>query len=58
MDRLPQEIERLIYTMDPTYHRYTWQAVCREIRGERPHQKDDFLFILLVLLFFWNPKIF
>jgi len=58
MDRLPEEIERLIYTMDPTYHRYAWQAVCREIRGERPSKNYDLLFILLLVLFFWNPKTF
>jgi len=57
MDQLPEEIERLIYSMDPTYHRYAWQEVCREIRGEWPSKNYDLLFILLIL-FFWNPKTF
>jgi hypothetical protein len=57
MDQLPEEIERLIYSMDPTYHRYAWQEVCREIRGECPSKNYDLLFILLIL-FFWNPKSF
>ena len=58
MDQLPEEIERLIYSMDPTYHRFAWQEVSREIRGEWSSKNYDLLFILLLLLFFWNPKTF
>jgi len=54
MDRLPEDIERLIYSMDPTYHRFAWQRVCREIRGE-PVTYD--LLVLLALVVLYNAPL-
>ena len=54
MERLPPAVERLIYEMDPTYHRIAWQRVCREIRGELPNY--DLVVLCAALLLVVYPR--